>query len=151
MAVFYSANIEKWARGKAITSPKRSRFFLLSQKYSGVVSLGHANILAAELGHSNRTQHHCTQPAPPKNGYKMRFLASWPPKTPDITPLDYCVWSILENKVGIIKYKSVEQLMQALRREWVQIPQKKNRAACDGFSGRLKAIIRAKGDQYEQI
>ena len=29
----------------------------------------------ADLGNSNRTPHHRTQHAPPKNGYKMRFFA----------------------------------------------------------------------------
>ena len=82
-----------------------------------------------------------------------RFISSaqWPPKSPDTNPLDYCVWSILESKVGTKKYQSVDHLKQALRREWAKIPQSNIRAACDGFIGRLKAIIRAKGDQFEQI
>ena len=40
---------------------------------------GHVQILAANLGHSNRTQHHRTLDAPPNNGYKW-FLASFPPQ-----------------------------------------------------------------------
>ena len=32
-----------------------------------------------------------------------------------------------------------------------QIPQSHFRAACDGFGGSLKAIIRSKGSQFEQI
>ena len=44
----------------------------------------------------------------------------------------------------VFTYQSVDHLKQALRREWVKIPQSNIRAACDGFIGRLKAIIRAK-------
>lgn len=82
-----------------------------------------------------------------------RFIstAQWPPKSPDANPLDYCAWGILESKVGTKKYQSVDHLKQALRREWDKIPQSHFRAACDGFIGRLKAIVRAKGGQFEQI
>ena len=48
-----------------------------------------------------------------------RFIstAQWPPKSPDANPLHYCVWDILENKVGTKKYQSVDQLKNALRRQ----------------------------------
>lgn len=82
-----------------------------------------------------------------------RFIstAQWPPKSPDLNPLDFCAWGILESKVRTKKYQSVDHLKKALRREWAKIPQSHFRAACDGFVGRLKAIIRAKGGQFEQI
>ena len=35
--------------------------------------------------------------------------------------------------------------------EWDKIPQSHFRAECDGFVGRLKFIIHAKGGQFEQI
>lgn len=76
--------------------------------------------------------------------------AQWPPKSPDLNPLDYCAWGILESKIGTKKYQSVDHLKQALRREWSKIPQSHFRAACDGFVGRLKAVIRAKGAQFEK-
>uniref|UniRef100_A0A182YQU6 Tc1-like transposase DDE domain-containing protein n=1 Tax=Anopheles stephensi TaxID=30069 RepID=A0A182YQU6_ANOST len=54
-----------------------------------------------------------------------RFIstAQWPPKSPDANPLDYCAWYIMESKVSTKKYQSVDQLKQALRREWVNILQ----------------------------
>lgn len=82
-----------------------------------------------------------------------RFIstAQWPPRSPDLNPLDFCAWGILESKVRTKKYQSIDHLKTALRREWAKIPQSHFRAACDGFVGRLKAIIRAKGGQFEQI
>lgn len=82
-----------------------------------------------------------------------RFIstAQWPPKSPDLNPLDFCAWGILESKVLTKKYQSVDHLKTALRREWAKIPQSHFRAACDGFVCRLKAIIRTKGGQFEQI
>ena len=86
----------------------------------------------------------------------MRFLASFPAlnghaKSPDTNPLDYCVWSILESRVGTKKYQSVDHLKQGISRKCAKIPQSNIRAACEGFIGRLKAIIRAKSYQFEQI
>ena len=82
-----------------------------------------------------------------------RFISSaqWPTKSSHTNPLDYCVWSIFESEVGTKKYQSVDHLKQALLREWAKIPQSNIRTACDGFIGRLKAIIRVKADQFEQI
>lgn len=48
-----------------------------------------------------------------------RFISSaqWPPKSPDLNPLDFCAWGILESKVGTKKYQSVDHLKKALRLE----------------------------------
>ena len=61
-------------------------------KPGGVLKPWAANILVAELGHSNRTQH---------------FISStqWPPKSPDTNPLDYCVWSIWIARFAVKKSK----------------------------------------------
>lgn len=81
-----------------------------------------------------------------------RFISTeqWPPRSPDANPMDYCVWGILESMVGTKNYQSIDHLKKALRRQWNKIPQSHFRAACDGFIGRLKAIIRAKGGHFEQ-
>ena len=69
--------------------------------------------------------------------------------SPDANPLDFCIWDILKEKVGTKRYTSIDHLKKALRREWAKIPQNHFRAACDGFIGRLKAIIRAEGEHIE--
>lgn len=79
------------------------------------------------------------------------FISSsqWPANSPDANPLDFSVWGILKAKVGTKKYQSIDALKAALRREWDRIPQGHIRAACDAFIRRLRAIIRAKGEQIE--
>jgi transposase len=74
----------------------------------------------------------------------------WPPYSPDLNPMDFSIWSILEAKVSTKKYESVETLKAALRREWAKVPATHVRAACDAFIKRLDAIIRAKGGYIEQ-
>ena len=59
--------------------------------------------------------------------------AEWPPYSPDLNPLDFSVWSILESKVSATRHASVESLKRALQLEWQRIPQSVLRAACDAF------------------
>lgn len=74
----------------------------------------------------------------------------WPSKSPDANPLDYCLWSILEAKVGAKKHRSVDALKQAIVREWARIPEDHVRAACESFKDRLKQIVKAKGGHIER-
>jgi len=64
--------------------------------------------------------------------------------------MDFSIWSILEAQVSTKKYETVDALKVALRREWNKIPLHYIRAACEAFSDRLDAIIRAKGGYIEQ-
>jgi len=81
-----------------------------------------------------------------------RLISSkeWPPYSPDLNPMDFSIWSILESKVSTKKYESVDALKSALVREWNKIPQAHVRSACNAFYGRLNQIIRAKGGYIEQ-
>ena len=81
--------------------------------------------------------------------FRFIFNAHWTPKSTDANPLDFYTGGFLKSKVGTKKYKNVDQLKKALRRQWDKIPQSYFRTACDGFIDRLNAIIRAKGGQIE--
>jgi len=75
--------------------------------------------------------------------------AEWPPCSPDLNPLDFSIWGILESKVSATKPTSVEQLKNTLRHEWDRIPVETLRAACEAFEERLKKIIKARGGHIE--
>lgn len=79
------------------------------------------------------------------------FISSqqWPPYSPDLNPMDFSIWSILEAKVSSKKHHSLEALKASLQREWNRIPQSHIRAACDAFIRRLDDVIRAKGGYIE--
>ncbi|KAI6648521.1 hypothetical protein LOD99_8153 [Oopsacas minuta] len=47
----------------------------------------------------------------------------WPPYSPDLNPMDYSVWSILENKACSVSHNTVSSLKISLCREWEKIPQ----------------------------
>lgn len=75
--------------------------------------------------------------------------AMWPPYSPDLNPMDFSIWGILEAKVSAKKYDTVEGLKNALVREWKRIPQSVVCAAYDSFFDRLDRIILFKGDHIE--
>lgn len=55
---------------------------------------------------------------------------TWPPSSPDLNPMDFSVWSILERKVGTKNYPNVTALTQALQTAWAEIPDDMVRRIC---------------------
>ena len=73
----------------------------------------------------------------------------WPPSSPDLNVMDYCVWAILEQMVSSKSYRTVEALTDALKKAWAQIPQETLRAAVNSFPNRLKSVIKQNGGIIE--
>ena len=73
----------------------------------------------------------------------------WPSRSPDLNPLDFSVWSILESKACRTSHDSLENLNSKLQREWALITQEVLCASCNVFQGRLKQIIKPKGGHIE--
>ena len=73
----------------------------------------------------------------------------WPAQSPDLNPLDYSIWSILEKRVCSTPHQTLESLKAKLMKEWDAIPQEMLRAACNLFPDRLKAIVKNKGTYIE--
>lgn len=71
----------------------------------------------------------------------------WPANSPDLNPLDYCLWSILEANVCSKKHTSLDALKCDLRREWAKIDQDVIRRACQAFEKRLAIVVKNK-DSY---
>lgn len=69
----------------------------------------------------------------------------WPPSSPDLNPLDYCVWGILQAKACSKKHTTLDALKKSLTREWNRIPKNVIRTACASFRKRLELVVRAKG------
>lgn len=79
------------------------------------------------------------------------FMTSqeWPPYSPDLNPMDYSIWSILEARACAKRHSSVESLKASLRREWDRISPEEVRAAAENFRKRLKLCVNAKGGHFE--
>lgn len=79
------------------------------------------------------------------------FIASneWPPYSPDLNPMDYSVWSILESRACAKPHKSLESLKHSLSQEWDRLEPKELRPIAENFVKRLKLCIKAKGGHFE--
>ena len=73
----------------------------------------------------------------------------WPPSSPDLNPMDFSLWSILETKACAKSHKSVDSLKKSLLKEWSQIPQETMRAAVNAVPDRLRAVIKKRGGYIE--
>ena len=73
----------------------------------------------------------------------------WPSYSPDLNPLDYSIWGILEAKVCSKSYNNIESLKQAIKEEWDKIRQEFVRTSIEKFPQKLDACIRANGAHFE--
>ena len=73
----------------------------------------------------------------------------WPPSSPDLNPMDFSIWSILQEKACSKPHRNVESLKKSLVKEWANIPQEKLRISVEAVPLRLKAVIRKKGGYIE--
>uniref|UniRef100_A0A914DKT7 Uncharacterized protein n=1 Tax=Acrobeloides nanus TaxID=290746 RepID=A0A914DKT7_9BILA len=67
----------------------------------------------------------------------------------DLNPLDYSVWSILEEKACAKPQQTVESLKRALKKTWNEIYVDTLFGIVDNFSKRLKKCIDANGGHFD--
>ena len=79
------------------------------------------------------------------------FITSsqWPPSSPDLNPLDYAIWGILEAKVNAIKNTSLDSLKKCLRAEWGKLSMNHVRDSIASWRCRLKAVVKKRGGRFE--
>lgn len=79
------------------------------------------------------------------------FISSteWPSNSPDLNPLDFSVWGILQAKVCSKKHTSLEALKKSLILEWKKIPQQHLRSSYENFFDRLNKVILFKGEPLD--
>lgn len=75
----------------------------------------------------------------------------WPPYSPDLNPMDYSVWSILEARVCAKPHKTLASLKKTLCEEWDKISVSELRPIAENFVTRLKLCIKAKGSHFENL
>ena len=72
-----------------------------------------------------------------------------PPSSPDLNPMDFCVWSVLERNVCRKPHSTVEALKRSLQREWTKLPMDVVRAAVEATPKRLKEVVKRRGGFIE--
>ena len=74
----------------------------------------------------------------------------WPPNSPDLKPVDYKIWSVLQERVYQTHICDVDHLKQRLVEEWNRFDQGIVDREINAWQDRLRACIRANGRHFEQ-
>lgn len=73
----------------------------------------------------------------------------WPPSSPDLNPMDYSVWNMLQARVNSKVHRSVDALKRCLKKEWEKMDLKVVTKCYNAWWGKLDSCIKAKGNQFE--
>lgn len=89
------------------------------------------------------------------NHYPRRWIGrggvvSWPPRSPDLTPLDFFAWGLLKQEVYSLPINSREQLQDRIVAAVHQISPNQCLAATRAVRTRCNACIAARGQHFEQ-
>uniref|UniRef100_A0AC35TPM9 DDE_3 domain-containing protein n=1 Tax=Rhabditophanes sp. KR3021 TaxID=114890 RepID=A0AC35TPM9_9BILA len=77
-------------------------------------------------------------------------LEEWPPYSPDLNPMDYSIWSILETKACAKPHANLASLKKALKKAWHDLPMKIVKKTCMSITGRLDRCIETEGGIFEK-
>ena len=73
----------------------------------------------------------------------------WPPNSPDLNPVDYEVWGVLQQRVYRSRIRNVDHLKQGLIEEWRCFDQNITHWTVRQCRVRLRACVRANGGHFE--
>ena len=69
--------------------------------------------------------------------------------SPDLNPLDYAIWGVLENKTNAISHSNIGSLKTAIEEEWNKMFEEFFLKACKSFRRRVDTIIEKNGGHIE--
>jgi DDE superfamily endonuclease len=72
----------------------------------------------------------------------------WPPNSPDLNPVDYSIWSVLQEKVYHSRIANVDELKTRLD-EWARFDRSIVDAANGQWRRRLSTCVRVSGAHFE--
>ncbi|XP_014780575.1 uncharacterized protein LOC106876512 [Octopus bimaculoides] len=80
-----------------------------------------------------------------------KFLEScfWLPSSPDLNPLDYAIWGVLEHATNRTLHSNVDSLKDTIKEEWEKLSPEYLRNTCASFRKCVKAAIEKEGGHME--
>jgi len=70
----------------------------------------------------------------------------WPPYSPDVNPVDYSIWGMLQERVYSLQMHDVKALKERMLREWRLLDYAHRHAQ---WHSRLNACVRVNGGHFE--
>ena len=81
--------------------------------------------------------------------YDFVPFSHWPHSSHDLNPLDYFIWSYVENITNMTSHNTKASLIAAIRRVFAKLPLALVEKTCSQFRIRIKALIEAEGGYIE--
>ena len=108
----------------------------------------------ANPGCGSRIRRRPTSPKRPRLGFRRSATTLYPSligphSAPDLNPLDYFVWSYVENINNMTSHNTKASLIAAIRRVFTELPPALVEKACSQFRIRIEAVIEAEGGYIE--
>lgn len=76
----------------------------------------------------------------------------WPPRSPDLTPLDFYVWGFLKSEVYSVRIDTIEQLQDRIQSASSKIRQNLNNfQMSEAIKRRLQLCLLKNGDHFENL
>ena len=95
--------------------------------------------------HKSKETQACLQ----KECYDFVPFSHWTPSSPDLNPLDYFVWSYVENITNMTSHNTKASLIAALCRVFSELPPALVEKAWSLFRIPIEAVIKAEGGYIE--
>ena len=76
---------------------------------------------------------------------RLCTLLSLAPSSPDLNPLDYFIWSYVENITNMTSYNTKASLIAAIHRVFAELPPALVEKTCSQFRIRIKGVIEDEG------
>jgi len=75
----------------------------------------------------------------------------WPPNSPDLNPLDYKIWSLVQERVYLQPISNIDEMRERIVAVWEAVDQRVIDAAIRQWRERLLACVKAKGGHFEHL
>ena len=73
----------------------------------------------------------------------------WPTNSPDLNPVDYAIWSVIQQRVHETGVHDIDELRQRPLNVWCSLEQSMIDDAVDHWPTRLCACVLATGGHFE--
>ena len=107
----------------------------------------------ADPGCGSRTWLQPSSSKKPRLGFRRSATTLYPsltsPLLPDLNPLDYFVWSYIDNITNMTSHNTKASLIAAIRQIFAELPLALVEKACSQFRIHIEAVIEAEGGYIE--
>ena len=69
----------------------------------------------------------------------------WPPSSPDLSPLDYAIWSRMVREVNAERHKNMDSLKKAIKKSWRNMDDAFIKRVTGRFRDRLERVLEGHG------